>query len=357
MNPPSAMWIHARGPSQVAPSKAAPPPKPSKAAAPAASRGQSLHNADPYVVSDFIGRGTFGDVYLATRQDEPGAWALKVLKRQGHEGELRTWKREADLMAAMEHDNVVKLLHVFWPNPGENLVFVFPLADMDLRRFLRRRDGIVGEQLARQLAREIACGLAHIHEKGAVHRDLKPENVFLTVHDDGPHLQIGDFGMARLLPQRAARTRLNAKTVVTVDEHPVSRTCLMTGVAQTLWYRAPEILLNMSPTSSEELCYGAAVDVWSWGCVSYELVMEHPLARAWDDVGVVARLTAVLGPPPEDLSYGNPRQAALVRAAQEVRKDRLPLDHGRPDWDALHGALKWEPASRLSMRRLLREAP
>src|SRR5437763_16180066 len=87
-----------------------------------------------------------------------------------------------------------------------------------------------------------------------LHRDLKPSN--LLVSSDGD-LSIADFGLARMLPFDPNFTDISEKFI-------------LTNRIATLWYRAPELLLGNS-------LYDGEIDIWSIGCIAYELIHLEPL--------------------------------------------------------------------------------
>ncbi|EEQ99974.1 mitogen-activated protein kinase, putative [Perkinsus marinus ATCC 50983] len=101
------------------------------------------------------------------------------------------------------------------------------------------------ETAAIDTLRQMFAGLCFCHEQGVLHRDVKPQNVLIkgNMHSGSACLKLADFGLARTFrPDVRAYTR----------------------EIQTLWYRAPEILLGAKE-------YGPAVDIWSAGAVIYEL--------------------------------------------------------------------------------------
>lgn len=109
--------------------------------------------------------------------------------------------------------------------------------------------------------------MSYNHRISPLPQDLKPSNLLFA--PDGT-LKIGDFGMS-----------------VQVSGDP---TCLHPNVV-TLWYRAPELVLN-SPSHS------VAVDVWSAGCIFAELMMGKPLfGDAMSDLALVKAMVDLIGAP------------------------------------------------------------
>ena len=100
------------------------------------------------------------------------------------------------------------------------------------------------ESVVRLLAAELTLAIEHLHKLNVLHRDIKPENVLLT--GDG-HVMLCDFGLAKTLPNRAARTR---------------------SFVGTERYCPPEMYMDIG--------HGRAVDWWQLGCLMYELLVGRP---------------------------------------------------------------------------------
>ena len=143
------------------------------------------------------------------------------------------------------------------------------LYDMDLSSFLRRRSGVVAQKVALEISREITTGMAYVHQTGILHRDIKPQNVMVSFDVDKGVMRavLADFGLARWVPRREEDERAAAKDLLASLQ---GQGKLMTRSVVTIWYRAPEILLadEIAPL----VRYTSAIDVWSLGCVMYELV-------------------------------------------------------------------------------------
>jgi len=118
-------------------------------------------------------------------------------------------------------------------------------------------------------------GLAYMHELSIVHTDLKTENILITTEelkDDGqaPDIKIIDFGSA----------------IFEEDYHP--------HVITTRDYRAPEVILDLG--------WSYPCDLWSMGCMFFEMATGLPLFITRDDLEHLAMMEQVLGPIPEAIS-------------------------------------------------------
>lgn len=227
--------------------------------------------------SDVLGSGTYGTVYRIRKSGDPSVVkAVKTFSATGiavEEGIPATTLRELNAMRIMNHPNIIKVDEVVYPSDGDvsKMFYSMELCQGSLsdkmkkmvERYLQTPalQGIdwskrrATTQLPAEYKREakliiwqLLNGVAYMHSWGITHRDLKPANVMWGFNDK---LKIGDFGLARF-------TRGHPSSV----ERDPSAT--HTGEVQTLWYRAPEVILG-----DEE--YGAIVDDWSIGCVMAEL--------------------------------------------------------------------------------------
>ncbi|MHC5011157.1 MAG: serine/threonine-protein kinase [Planctomycetota bacterium] len=150
-----------------------------------------------------LGSGAMGTVHLAEVEsasgDLPGGEqvAIKVLHPHllAEEGLLDRFLREAAVGKRVRHENVVRTLDVGSSEVDGGVVHYLVLEYVEGRtlRGLLRELKAVPEALLREIARQIAAGLAAIHGAGLVHRDLKPENVLIT---DDHRVRIMDLGVA-----------------------------------------------------------------------------------------------------------------------------------------------------------------
>jgi eukaryotic-like serine/threonine-protein kinase len=149
-------------------------------------------NLDGYDIEGVLGHGAMGDVLLA-RQRRAGGRRVAIKRvtaaAPAHVAHLR---REAMVLAALDHPNVVRLIDVVPDEAGVCLVMAYA-AGGSVEQLARRRRLSQSETVA--VVTAVADALASAHRRGVVHGDVKPSNILLTA--DGVPL-LADFGVARL---------------------------------------------------------------------------------------------------------------------------------------------------------------
>src|SRR5262245_2062584 len=185
-------------------------------------------------------------VYLARDLRHGRSVAIKVLdpalsERMGRDAFLN----EMQVTARLQHPLILSL-HDSGSADGL-LYYVMPFVEGETLRDRLRREGQLSIPEAVRIAREIADALAYAHEKHIVHRDIKPENILLT----GGHAMVADFGIARALQLAGDRTMRMGE-----------------GVTGTPAYMSPEQAMGESGD--------ARSDVYSLGCVLYEMLSGNP---------------------------------------------------------------------------------
>ncbi|XP_048474828.1 cyclin-dependent kinase 4 [Rhincodon typus] len=170
------------------------------------------------------------------------------------------------------------------------VTLVFEHVDQDLKTYLEKAPlpGLPAETI-KDLMNQLLNGLAFLHSHSVVHRDLKPENILVTSRGQ---VKLADFGLARIYSCQMA----------------------LTPVVVTLWYRAPEVLLQAT--------YATPVDMWSTGCIFAEMFRRRPLFCGKSELDQLGKIIDMTGLPaeedwPEDVTL--PRSAFPNRPPQLVK--------------------------------------
>ena len=154
--------------------------------------GQTLGKC---VISGLIGEGRTSVVYEATYTPLKRTVAVKVLQPEmtKYPAVVRVFQQEGRAVAALDHENIVKIYDV-GEDDNRHYLVLERLHGQDVLKHMEGSDGIrlpVAEAL--EYARQAAAGLAAAHRKNLIHRDIKPQN--LVIEPNGT-LKIVDFGLA-----------------------------------------------------------------------------------------------------------------------------------------------------------------
>jgi eukaryotic-like serine/threonine-protein kinase len=208
--------------------------------------------AGRYAIERELGRGGMATVYLARdlRHDRPVA--LKILHPElaASLGPDR-FLREIRLAARLQHPHVLSVFDS--GDAGGQLWFTMPYVEGETLREQLRREGQLPIDDALRIARETADALDYAHQQGIVHRDIKPENILLTAR----HALVADFGIARALDTAAEGS---------TREQRLTETGMSIG---TPAYMSPE-------QASADREVGPRSDIYSLGCVLYEMIAGEP---------------------------------------------------------------------------------
>ena len=207
---------------------------------------------EDYIVLETIGTGTYGKCRKIVRKKDQRILVWKEMDygtMSNAEKELLV--SEVNLLRELRHKNIVRYYDRIIDRDNTTLYLVMeycPNGDLASLIAKNRKDGkMVDESFAWKIAMQIISALNECHSnvgKTILHRDLKPANVFL---DANMNVKLGDFGLARVLPHDASF----ARTFV-----------------GTPYYMSPEQMNN--------LAYNEKCDIWSLGCLLYELCALKP---------------------------------------------------------------------------------
>ena len=220
--------------------------------------GQSL---GPYQVLAKIGAGGMGEVYRARDTKLEREVAIKVLPSAVEHDRDRVlrFEREAKALAALHHPHIATLFGME-QDAGRHFLVMELVDGEDLAERLRRGPLPTADALA--IARQIAEALEAAHERGIVHRDLKPANIKVTSDET---VKVLDFGLAKALvaPEGADDAAGGAANSPTLS-------AMATGAGIILGTAA-----YMSPEQAKGLPVDHRSDVFSFGCVLFEMLGGH----------------------------------------------------------------------------------
>jgi tRNA A-37 threonylcarbamoyl transferase component Bud32 len=258
-----------------------------------------------YEIEAAIGAGGMGEVYRARDTKLNRHVALKTLP-DGFARDVERvarFRREAQILAALNHPHIAAI-HDLHEADGHQFLVLELIDGETLAERIAKGPLSVDETIA--IARQIAEALEAAHEKGIVHRDLKPSNIALTADDQ---VKVLDFGLAKATgasPSSGPNLE-NSPTITSPD--------VMTGAGLILGTAA-----YMSPEQTKGRVADKRSDVWSFGCVLFEMLSGR---RPFHGDDVSDTLAAVLkGQPDWNALPTNvpPAVRALIEGC--LRKDR-----------------------------------
>ncbi len=239
--------------------------------------------AADYVLEEELPRGGMSRVFLATERSLRRRVVLKVLDPElAASLSAERFKREIGLAARLQHPHIVPLLHA--GDVDGKLFYSMPYVEGESLRELMARERPMSIERVSQILVEVAGALDFAHAQGVVHRDIKPENVMLF-HGQAVVL---DFGIAKAVSD-ATQPDSGSTTA--------PRLTLQGTSLGTPTYIAPE-------QAAGDPALDHRADIYSVGCVAYEMLTGHPPFR------------------------GKSPQAVMIAHAKEVPE---PLARRRPD--------------------------
>lgn len=215
--------------------------------------GKKVWSLPNFDIGRPLGRGKFGNVYLAREKETKFVVALKVLfKKQIHATNVEHQvRREIEIQSHLRHPNILRLFGYFHDEARIYLILEYAPRGTLYKLLQEQPEKRFGEKQTAYFIKSLASALIYLHERDVIHRDIKPENLLLGYHGE---LKIADFGWS-------------------VHEPNSMRTTL----CGTLDYLPPEMVQGKPHTK--------AVDIWSLGVLCYELLVgQAPFhATAYDD--------------------------------------------------------------------------
>ena len=192
-----------------------------------------------YEIKEVLGQGSFSLVKLGINKFTKEIVAVKIMdKKKMNTARLESARTEIEIMKICQHPYIIHFIDSY-----ETADFIYIFMEYcnggTFYKFLKKRNFILKEEIAVNLAHKICMAVYYFHSFGITHRDLKPENILMTSEDENADIKILDFGLSKIIGP-------NEKC-----SEPYG----------TIIYCAPEIILDYP--------YSKNVDSWSIGVITY----------------------------------------------------------------------------------------
>ncbi len=200
-----------------------------------------------YEIFKLIGKGNYGKAYLVKNLEDNNLYVNKIIDMsQFSKEQLENALREAEILKSLKHPNIIRCIDFFVDD--KLLCLVTEFADLgDLSKIIKYQilsGYFFCEEIILNWFVQLCFAIKYIHSKNILHRDLKLSNIFLTSKGN---IKLGDFGIAKILSSKDDL----AKTLV-----------------GTPYYLSPELCLKKP--------YNHKSDIWSLGCILYEMMyLKH----------------------------------------------------------------------------------
>ncbi|GIL47477.1 hypothetical protein Vafri_4297, partial [Volvox africanus] len=251
-----------------------------------------------YQLDRLLGRGKYSQVYLARDLQTGDLVAIKRVEifDMMDQASRQACVKEVKILQNVEHPNIVKCFRSFLSNENNELVIVLEWAEGgDLGHVIKQRqesgEAFSPEQVWVQF-QQVCGALKHMHDRRMMHRDLKPSNIFVTASGD---LKLGDLGLSRYFSSRT----FQAQTTV-----------------GTPYYMSPEVVRGQP--------YDFSSDIWSLGCLLYELIaLRNPFYKENQSLYALGKLI-------QNCQYEALPPSVPDELRQLVSSMLQPLPHSRP---------------------------
>lgn len=211
-----------------------------------------------------LGEGAYSAVYKVLRLADNETYALKKVKLPSlSDKEKQNALNEIRLLASIQHENVIAYKEAFFDDKTRCLCIVQECADagdllQQINKCKQERSYLKENDIWRYLT-GMCHGLKALHDLKILHRDMKCANIFLSSSPQGVIAKLGDFNVSKVAKRGLCMTQ--------------------TG---TPYYASPEVWRDMP--------YDAKSDMWSLGCILYEMVGLRPPFRAEDMEGLYRKV-------------------------------------------------------------------
>jgi len=277
-----------------------------------------------YKLGKTIGQGTFGKVVEGKDLERyNSSVALKIIRNIPKYYEAA--KIEIDILDKLQKSRAkgknlcIRLLD--WFDYYGHMCISFDMLGLSVFEFMKRNHYYPYPiEQVQHMSYQLCQAVRFLHDHQLSHTDLKPENILFVSSDSEFYMMKRIRGKDRELRRiKCADIRLIDFGSATFDDEHHSR------IVSTRHYRAPEVVL--------ELGWNRSCDVWSIGCIIFELYVGHTLFQTHDNLEHLAMMQRILGPIPSSM-------ALKTEKVKYFRGDRLNWDEKSRDGRAVREECK-----------------
>ena len=218
-----------------------------------------------YKVTKKLGEGSFGSVFQCINIQTNNIYAIKKITIKKDTTSLKRILREVLLLKYLKHEHLIGMNEacLAYEEQQTSLYFVMELMQMNLRDLIKTKRSFLTNDHIKFYMYQIFLALAYLHYNNIVHRDIKPDNILINSDNV---IKIADFGWAR----------------------HISKDCDLTKMICNIHYRAPEICFRNT-------IHNDKVDIWSVGCLFYEIITTNVLFTAQKDILLLKSIISKFG--------------------------------------------------------------
>ncbi|XP_038058645.1 calcium/calmodulin-dependent protein kinase kinase 1-like isoform X2 [Patiria miniata] len=290
---------------------------------------QDYQQLNQYLLSDEIGKGSYGVVKLAYNEEDDVHYAMKILSKKklvrkggfakrppprggkpggGPKTPLDRVYQEIAILKKLDHPNIVKLVEVLNDPIEDNLYMVFELVEKGAVMEVPTNNPF-SEELAWTYFRDIILGIEYLHYQKIVHRDIKPSNLLLG---EDNHLKIADFG---------------------VSDRFEGIDALLSDTVGTPAFMAPETLHEDSNKYG-----GRALDVWAIGITLYCFIFGQVPFQDSFILGLHSKIRNLPLPFPEDKPIPDDVKDLILKMLEKDPDKRIKIPEIKlHTWVTRHG--------------------
>jgi len=222
---------------------------------------------DDYTLKEKIGKGSFGEVYLASKKGENRAYAVKVIDYKFKRNAMKYLNNEINILKDANHPNILKCFEI--KETSEKIYIITEYynggtLENFLEKYKSKYNNSPSEEIVQYIMRQIIEGIKYLHNKHIIYRAVNLTNIMINYEDENDRInnnimkgkiKIIDFGFSKYLKK--------GELTNSVLGYPINMD--------------PIILFKLNRISEyKESGYDEKVDIWSLGTVCYELLIGKP---------------------------------------------------------------------------------